>query len=135
MNEASRTGRMCAAAIAALVAALLALVTAFAVVGTQAQRPSADPAPTRTTAAVAAQDPGAHADDGCVTTCVARARAHRDALGERTAPPGHLVTVPLGTIAAPARSPRAPPPSGHPSPSTQHTAHDPGRAPPTPPST
>ena len=137
MNEASRTGRMCAAATAALVAALLTLVTAFAVAGTPVRHAAADPAPSRAAAAPAAHhtDTGPLADDACATACTARARALRSPLGERTVPPGDLATLPLNTIADPAQPPRAPPSSEHPPPTTPHTPCYRGRAPPAPSST
>ncbi|MDR3031758.1 MAG: hypothetical protein LBV78_01355 [Kitasatospora sp.] len=139
MDEASRTARgRTGAATATLVAALVTLIAAvvatLALVGTPAGHPPADPAPSRTTvaAAVHAPDTGPYADDAYVSTCFTLARAQRDPLGERTAPLARVVTVPQGTSAGPARPLRAPPSSGHPLPTTQHTTHDPGRAPPTP---
>ncbi|MGW3494349.1 hypothetical protein ACWDEX_11755, partial [Streptomyces sp. NPDC001020] len=80
-------------------------------------------------------DTGPYADDACGISCKTRARAHRDPLGERTAPPARLITIPQGTTAAPARLLRAPPSSAHPPPTAEHTTHDRGRAPPMPSST
>ncbi|MEV5985279.1 hypothetical protein AB0L85_09685 [Streptomyces sp. NPDC052051] len=147
MAEASPTarGRPARAATGTPVAVLLtlvtALITAFAVLGTPARHSPADPAPTGTSmsvsvAAVAhAHDTTPFADDACATTCTTRARAHRDPLGERTAPPGQVVTLPRGTTATPAQPLRAPPSAEQPPPLAEHTTHDRGRAPPTPSST
>ncbi|OIJ88502.1 hypothetical protein [Streptomyces colonosanans] len=132
MNEASRTRRMCAAATAALVAALLTLVTAFAVAGAPVRHAPADPAPSRAAAVAAAHHTGPLADDACLTTCTARARALRTPLGERTTPPGDLAILPLSTSAVRAQPPRAPPSSEHPPLTTRHTPCDRGRAPPAP---
>ncbi|MCN9244707.1 hypothetical protein NGF19_28670 [Streptomyces sp. RY43-2] len=145
MDEASPTarGRPARAAtstpVAVLLALVTALVTAVAVLGTPARHSPADPAPTRTSLSVAAvahaHDTTPFADDACATTCTSRARAHRDPLGERTTPPGQVVTLPRGTTATPAQPLRAPPSSEQPPPLAEHTTHDRGRAPPTPSST
>ncbi|MCF2434964.1 hypothetical protein LV779_11055 [Streptomyces thinghirensis] len=119
-----------AATLIALLAVVLALVPAWPAAGAGIAVPG--PAPVPAAATVPHPDSGHHADDGCATTCAARAGARHDHLGERPAPPDRLGTT--TRVRAPPGRPRADPGRAGPVPvSPGRTSHDRGRAPPSPP--
>ncbi|MFF0597686.1 hypothetical protein [Streptomyces antibioticus] len=128
MRPASRTVPSAAARLAVLLAVLLALVPGV----------SAPAAPTAAEvsgagAAVAtAVDNGPRADDACATGCPAQARLRHDHGGERLSAPDHPVTTTRGPVVAPTADAPASAGAAQPSVSPGRTAHDRGRAPPTP---
>ncbi|MET9128912.1 hypothetical protein [Streptomyces antibioticus] len=129
MRPAHRTVPTAAARLAVLLAVLLALVPGLSA-------PAAPTAPSGTGVAVAtAVDSGPRADDACATGCSAQARLRHDHSGERLSAPDTPVTTTRGPVVAPTADAPASARAAQPSVSPGRTAHDRGRAPPTPPGT
>ncbi|SME89674.1 hypothetical protein [Streptomyces sp. Amel2xC10] len=128
MRPAPRTVPTAAARLAVLLAVLLALVP-----GVSAPAAPTAPDVSGAGAAVAtAMDSGPRADDACATGCSAQARVRHDHGGERPSAPDHPVTTTRTPAVAPAAGAPASARAAQPSVSPGRTAHDRGRAPPTP---
>ncbi|MEU3277965.1 hypothetical protein [Streptomyces antibioticus] len=133
MRPAPRAVPTAAARLAVLLAVLLALVPGVSAPAAPGLAEAGTGAGAGAGVAVAtAGDSGPRADDTCATGCPAQARVRHDHGGDRPSAPDHPVTTTRTpavspTAGAPASARAAPPPV-----SPGRTAHDRGRAPPTP---
>ncbi|MFE8016949.1 hypothetical protein ACFU3O_29970 [Streptomyces antibioticus] len=128
MRPASRTVPSAAARLAVLLAVLLALVPGLSAPAT----PTAAEVSGAGAAVATAVDNGPRADDACATGCSAQARVRHDHSGERLSTPDHPVTTTRGPVVTPTADAPASARAAQPSVSPGRTAHDRGRAPPTP---
>ncbi|MEU7417396.1 hypothetical protein [Streptomyces antibioticus] len=135
MRPAPRAVPTAAARLAVLLAVLLALVpgvSAPAAPDLSGAGAGAGAGAGTGVAVATAVDSGPRADDACATGCPAQARVRHDHGGERPSAPDHPVTTTRTPVVAPAAGAPASARAAHPSVSPGRTAHDRGRAPPTP---